>query len=1174
MLKHANRPLAPTSPTVPAAALPSASRLAPALALVLAAAAFQTANAVPQTAANQDNNPQTVQVSDATLVTIKGMIAQGQYVRARLTAADLLRDTSRSLSEEDRMRAHEMLRTADDRIARMDPFEVSLRHAQIALEQGDLATARRHATAVSTNDAANAEQSNKANEILRSVDIERASLAPFVADAIAQIRENFENHDYARAKGNLDAIQRAAVVLSPEQQDVVDMYRTMIVSREEVMGAPFAMPHVSLGVLQPDTVTRRGEEAQPEQPPAEQPVNLPEAQPDPQPGAQPEAQDPPAQPEVAGPDLIQVAMRAEAMGILGEANRAFEQNNWVPAQSRYRQLQDEYAAYLTDDQRSHIASQLERIAIELNQPGEDQIGDVLRRGEAVRSQTQAEFSHLMTTANAALRTGDLAGARQSQAEARLIINSRRQYFNEDQYNTFDQQIETLKTRIERETLAAEARANEERTKAFEQDAEKARKQASSDRNREINELIDRARSYQAEGQYEEALQTIERLLFIEPRNPSGLLLRDVYRDILIFTEGRRIQSERPYRFAKNSLNNQDAGLPPLGIMNFPADWRAISLKRGELSGFQDTPENASIYADLRNTRVPEVKLDDNTLEDVVRYVESITSHNIDVDWNELANISIQPETTTSLTLRSVSVATLMDRVLDKVSTDDLSRAAWEVRDGIIIISSDAAIRRNTHLHIYDIKDLLLDIPDYDDVPDIDLQQSLQQSQGGRGGGGGGGQSPFRNTQQNDENEDRRTLEDRTRDIIDIITSNVDFDGWVDNGGETGTIQNYNGNLIITNTVANHAQINGLLQKLRAVRAMQINVETRFLLVNQGFFEQIGFDLDVYWNANNNQFRQARALDPTILPSDFFGPGGERLREVTGTTNGIDLNGDGDTADPGEGGGVTQGVANPRSNSIIGTPSNSLGLTEALLPGTGIAATVLGGAAPAVSLAGSFVDDIQVDYLVKATQADQRSVALTAPRLTFMNGQIANIFVATQQAYISDLQPIVANSAVGFDPTIAVVTEGVTMVIEGVISSDRRYVTMNVDVGISRIDGFASQPVTAVAGGQLVNSADTASFIQLPQVTVTRVRTSVTVPDQGTVLLGGQRITTEFEVETGVPVLSKIPILNRFFSNRITSRDEQTLLILIRPQVLIQNELEEENSPGLNDFMGSGFGLGG
>jgi type II secretory pathway component GspD/PulD (secretin) len=343
------------------------------------------------------------------------------------------------------------------------------------------------------------------------------------------------------------------------------------------------------------------------------------------------------------------------------------------------------------------------------------------------------------------------------------------------------------------------------------------------------------------------------------------------------------------------------------------------------------------------------------------------------------------------------------------------------------------------------------------------------------------------------------------------------------------------------------------------------VETRFLLVNQDWFEQIGFDLDLVINANNNQFRAAQATDPTLQPRDFFdfsgqSPTGNGLqRSVTGARF--------DTA--GNDAPVTQGVVNPRPWSPIGFLQNSFGLASALTPTQGIAADVLS-VAPALGIAGQFLDDIQVDFLIQATQADRRSVQLTAPRLTFTNGQTANIFVATQVSFVSDLTPVVGDSAVGFDPDVNVVSEGVTLLVEGTISADRRYVTLNVDAGVARIDGFAQTAVTAVAGGQLVNSADTSSFIQLPQVTVTRVRTTVTVPDQGTILLGGQRLITEFDVETGVPVLSKIPVLNRFFTNRIESKEEQTLLILLKPTVLIQNEQEQRNFPGLLDSIQSGL----
>ena len=42
------------------------------------------------------------------------------------------------------------------------------------------------------------------------------------------------------------------------------------------------------------------------------------------------------------------------------------------------------------------------------------------------------------------------------------------------------------------------------------------------------------------------------------------------------------------------------------------------------------------------------------------------------------------------------------------------------------------------------------------------------------------------------------------------------------------------------------------------------------------------------------------------------------------------------------------------------------------------------------------------------------------------GPLATIMVGTQQAFVSDLTPVVGDSAVAFDPTLAVVTEGVVM----------------------------------------------------------------------------------------------------------------------------------------------------
>ena len=69
---------------------------------------------------------------------------------------------------------------------------------------------------------------------------------------------------------------------------------------------------------------------------------------------------------------------------------------------------------------------------------------------------------------------------------------------------------------------------------------------------------------------------------------------------------------------------------------------------------------------------------------------------------------------------------------------------------------------------------------------------------------------------------------------------------------------------------------------------------------------------------------------------------------------------------------------------------------------GIGGTILSSGAAAATTGFSYMDDIQVDLLIQATQADQRGVVLTAPRLTLMNGQRSFITIAKQISFISGL----------------------------------------------------------------------------------------------------------------------------------------------------------------------------
>ena len=67
--------------------------------------------------------------------------------------------------------------------------------------------------------------------------------------------------------------------------------------------------------------------------------------------------------------------------------------------------------------------------------------------------------------------------------------------------------------------------------------------------------------------------------------------------------------------------------------------------------------------------------------------------------------------------------------------------------------------------------------------------------------------------------------------------------------------------------------------------------------------------------------------------------------------------------------------------------------------------------------GSFLDDFQVNFLIRATQASFNSTTLTAPRVTVFNGQQAFVVVAQQQAYVSDLEAVTGDGVGLFNPII-------------------------------------------------------------------------------------------------------------------------------------------------------------
>jgi type II secretory pathway component GspD/PulD (secretin)/tetratricopeptide (TPR) repeat protein len=1177
-----------------------------ALSLIGAAAALtlSPAGALAQVAGSAPANPVDAAPAAAgleMLANARTLHEQGQFVQAKALLEQLFRSTEIDrLPDLERAQAMQLVKANDSKITTADPIEISLQKADWAIQCGDLVEAERHAGAVAKKSSATKAQRERAKLATTTIEDRRTAISPAIPGRIEQAKADFEAQRYAEAKASILEVLRSGVKLSPEQSASLERQQLAIVDLENSTGHRFETASAaSLGLTQQPGVVRRPKKpgepghaeplppsmndqvAEPPAPAAEPAQPAPAvAQPadtqppaEPAPAAapmdtQPAAQVAPASSSGSQDELLTQAMRAQAYSIVTEGDLAFDRANYSTALDKYTLALGQFRSYLKAEDADRVQKRIDecRVRQGASLGGRDLAQSTVGTENAIRGRARAEFDTGVKEAETALDGGRPEDALGNYANAQLAISKARAYFNAAELDVFNKRLDTLKAAIDAKQRQAIEEARLKQEKLAQDTATTLEQNRLSERDRKVEENVKRIRALQAEQKYDEALQIVDQTLFMDPLNPTALLLRDLLRDMAVFKKYQDMQQLKTFNAGQRQLDDQAAMIVPAHMMDFPLDWPTKTWQRGETAAYAESPENRAVLAKMDTTKIP-LDLTDNRFEDVLKFVSQVTQLPIDVDWESLSNVGVNKDSEVTLKMQSkLSVKNALERVLNKVSKDINAKAGWAVENGVINVASEETLKKNKVLVIYNIQDLLFTIPNHRQVPQIDLNNVLQSN---GGGGGGGGQSPFSNTNDNNQNQqdDPAVRERRTRQILDIIEANVDPDGWQDRGGDTGTVQELNGSLIITNTPRNHREIVGLLSKLREIRNMQINVETKFLLVNQSWFEQIGFDIDLVFNANSSQVTRARTADPSLQPIDFFNFG-----STSGSVQGAvrQVTGQGSTTVPGTLTPQSIAVTNPANLSPIGTLGNSLGLTTTLAEGD-FASTVLK-QAPALGIAGQFLDDIQVNFLIVATQADKRSVRLTAPRLTFTNGQTANIYVATQQAFISQLNPIVGNSAVGFNPTTAVLSEGVTMLVEGVISSDRRYVTMNIDSGVSRIDSIRQSPVTAVAGGQLVNSASTQSFIELPQVTVTRVRTTSTVPDEGTLLIGGQRLITEVEVETGVPVLSKIPILNRFFTNRMETKEEQSLLVLIKPTIIIQTEEEERAYPGVNDQVRSGLGL--
>jgi type II secretory pathway component GspD/PulD (secretin) len=342
-------------------------------------------------------------------------------------------------------------------------------------------------------------------------------------------------------------------------------------------------------------------------------------------------------------------------------------------------------------------------------------------------------------------------------------------------------------------------------------------------------------------------------------------------------------------------------------------------------------------------------------------------------------------------------------------------------------------------------------------------------------------------------------------IIDIIRSAVSPLIWKESEG--AAIVTRGNDLVVTAPSETHRLLREFIRAQENQQLLQVRVDARWLEISDSFIEEIGVD----WTGVG-----------TLLDTQY-----------------------------------SPGARTERSNSL------TAGSVANLLPSTAMAINPVT-AGTGLSMAAKFFGVDQLSVVLQALERKQKGRVVEQSVVTTLNGVRASVFNGEQAAYISTYEVVSGN----LDPTIKVLNTGLNIEVRPLVSSDRKYVTLELTPTVANANFFVEYVggVRVIPGTRAANQGNedegddiiitAGDFpIELPNIFVRTAGTTVTLPDKGSVLMGGfSRGLDEFSVAR-VPYLGSLPFLGRLFGKRGRYSDHRQLYLLTSTTILSYDELE-------------------
>jgi type II secretory pathway component GspD/PulD (secretin) len=685
----------------------------------------------------------------------------------------------------------------------------------------------------------------------------------------------------------------------------------------------------------------------------------------------------------------------------------------------------------------------------------------------------------------------------------------------------------------------------------------------------VNKMVDQATALHEIGQYEEAIALANKILELDPTNPEAHSIISQARDHEHAAKRKFLDEEYREQFTLNRERAERFNIPHRDYLIYPKDWNVIAQRSGQESRARPEEEWKQQIRRKLQRRVT-FEFVDQSLEDAINFLNSLTKVNIIIDPRIAANGGNKQPITLRVSEMELELA--LKWILKLADLD------YDLRNQAVFITQKANLTSNVELEIYDVRDLTTQITDFPG-PRIDLGTQT-----------GTITDPFA--------AQPVVAQLKAPDLVTLIHDRLLPAEFAD--PQTSIAEN-NGQLVVMQRPEVHEKIRQLLRSIRETQTLQVLTQVRFIDTTDSFLERIGVSFTGLDPAVGEVALPNVVVDPLHQPSKFglfpLGggaglPGGTNFSDLAPSpafqfadfqpappyhmsfgsqSNNVrpnnppilrprlDNNFFGvEAATNNLVAGAPAGFRKQWQSPIFGSPVLFQGLTQGLLRFNplGNIANNLGQSLLAAPQQGALfqfrlLQNVQQNVIVQALRKDQTQDTLLAPKLMQFNNQRSHIMVAQQRSYIRDYD--VAGAV--YDPVISAFLVGVVLEVRPTVSHDRRYITMDVRPGTAT-ELTPPQIIFITNGGDINNPTGTINLpLELPNIELRSVSTTVTIPDNGTMLFSGLVRDNKYDGKTGIPLLSDLPIIGRFFSTNHRERVRRNLLIMINARVILFDEEE-------------------